>query len=104
MQRWEQAKSAVKELNSELESAGDAARVRYVSVEPDFGFDGEWLILATWELPAVDDAGWPLESLDRYRRLAYEAVSDIATVHCLFRTPEELSEPEHQRGERVLSA
>lgn len=104
MQRWEQAKGAFENLNAELKSDGDVARVRYVSVEPDFEYDDGWIILATWELPALDDAQWPLEQLDGYRRRTYAAVGDIATVHCLFRTPEELSEPGHQRGEQLQPA
>lgn len=104
MQRWEQARGAFEILNADLQSGGDAARVRYVSVEPDYENDDEWIILATWEVPAPDDADWPLEKLDEYRRRTFAAVGDIATVHCLFRTPEELSEPGHQRGEQLQPA
>ena len=23
----------------------------YVSIEPDYGFDGEWIVFVTWEIP-----------------------------------------------------
>lgn len=92
------------ELNAALCSEGDVARVRYFWIEPDFDFDGEWMIFVIWELPEQGDEGWPLELLDTYRRRTRETIGDAALDHCFFRTPEELADPAHQRGVQLQPA
>ena len=98
MDLLERVKSALEELNTALRSEGDAARAMYVSVEPDYDYDNSWIVLVTWEVPAPSGDEWPLELLDRYRQRTREIVGEGGTSHCLFRTPDELSEPSHQRG------
>ena len=98
----------LQELNEALRSEGDTARARYVSVEPDYDFDDEWIVLVTWELAAPSGDAWPLHLLDEYSRRAREAIGavagDTASTHCLYRTPEEISEPGHQRGQQLQPA
>ncbi len=104
MDLLEQTKSNLQELNATLRSEGDAARARYVSFEPDYDYDDRWIVFVTWEIPAPNDEEWPLEVLDGYRKRTYDTVGDAGTAHCLFRTPDELSEPGHQRGALLQTA
>ena len=79
--------------------------MRYFSVEPDFDFEDEWLVLVIWELPAPEDEdGWPVTLLDGYRRRTSETIWDAASSECLFRTPEELADRAHQRGIQLQPA
>ena len=57
-----------------------------------------WIVYVTWEVPAPNGEEWPLEVLDRYWQRTRDTVGDAGTAHCLFRTPDEMSEPGHQRG------
>lgn len=98
MDLLEQTKSSLQELNTTLRSQGDAARARYLSFEPDYDYDSDWIAIVTWEIPTPNGDEWPLEMLDEYRQRAREAVGDTATSLCLFRTPDEICEPGHQRG------
>ena len=108
MDMVEQAMRSLQQLNEALRSEGDTARARYVSVEPDYDFDGEWIVLVTWELEPPSGDEWPLRLLDGYSRRTREAVGDVvgdtASAHCLFRTPDEISEPGHQRGAQLQPA
>ena len=70
----------------------------YVSIEPDYDYDDGWIVYVTWEVPAPNGEEWPLEVLDRYWQRTRDTVGDAGTAHCLFRTPDEMSEPGHQRG------
>ena len=81
-------------LNDELRGRCDTARIRYVSIEADPDFEGERLVLATWELPEplAPDQGWPLELLDKYCELLADRLAGLASTECLFRTSEELVE------------
>ena len=94
----EQTKGSLEELNAALRSEDDAARARYVSVEPDYDYDDGWIVYVTWEIPAPNGEEWPLEVLDRYWQRTRDTVGDAGTAHCMFRTPDEMSEPGHQRG------
>ena len=94
MNLLEQTKGSLEELNAALRSEGDAARARYVSVESGYDYDDGWIVYVTWEIPAPNGEEWPLEVLDRY----WQRTRDAGTAHCLFRTPDEMSEPGHQRG------
>jgi len=96
MDLLEQTKSSLQELNTTLNSEGDASRARYISFEPDY--DNDWIAIVTWEIPTPNGDEWPLEMLDEYWQRTREAVGDAATALCLFRTPEEIREPGHQRG------
>ena len=98
MNLLEQTKGSLEELNAALRSEGDAARARYVSVEPDYDYDDSWIVYVTWEVPAPNGEEWPLEVLDRYWQRTRDTVGDAGTAHCMFRTPDEMSEPGHQRG------
>ena len=104
MELFERVKSALQGLNSALRSEGDVARARYVSIEPDYDYDDGWIVLVTWEVPAPDGDRWPLEMLDRYGQRTRDAVGEAGTAHCLFRTPDEISEPGHQRGAELQPA
>ncbi len=104
MELSEWAKRGLENLNEALRSEGDAARVRYVSLEPDFDYDDAWIVLVTWEIPAQGDEDWPPEFLDEYRRRTRDTVRDVGTAHCLFRTPDEISDPAHQRGATLQPA
>ena len=104
MELWEQAKGSLQKLNMNLRAAGDAARARYLSFEPDYDYDDGWIAIVTWELPAPNGDEWPLEMLDEYRQRTREAVDDTATALCLFRTPDEICEPGHQRGATLQAA
>ena len=100
----EQARHGLRQLNALLRSQGDDARVRYLSVEPDFDFDGEWIVIVTWELPPPSGESWPLKILDHYAERTRDTVGRAATTLCLFRTPDEIAEPAHQRGEQLQAA
>ena len=100
----ERAKRSLHRLNAALRSEGEAARARYVSVEPDYDFEDEWIVFVTWEIPPPNGDEWPLRVLDEYSQRTSEAIGDAATAHCLFRTPDEISEPSHQRGEQLQPA
>lgn len=101
---FKQALRSLQELNTALRSEGDTARARYVSVEPDYDFDGEWIVFVTWEILPPNGDEWPLKMLDEYSQRTRDAIGDAGTAHCLFRTPDELSEPSHQRGEQLQPA
>ena len=45
-----------------------------------------------------------MEVLDQYRERTRDNVGDSGTAHCLFRTPDELREPGHQRGTMLQPA
>lgn len=81
-------------MNAELRGRGDDARIRFANIEADPDFEGEWLVLATWELPdpTTPDEGWPLEQLDGYCELLADRLTDLAATECLFRTSAELAE------------
>ena len=98
------ARKAFDELNAALCSEGDAARVRYFWMEPDYDYVDEWMICAIWELPSHGDECWPLEMLDKYRRRTREAIGDAAFSDSLFRTSEQLADPAHQRGVQLQLA
>lgn len=100
----ELTKSSLRELNTTLRSEGDAARARYISFEPDYDYDNAWIAIVTWEIPAPNGDEWPLEMLDEYWQRTREAVDDAATAVCLFRTPDEICEPGHQRGATLQPA
>ena len=104
MDAVESARSNLEKLNSALRSEGDTARARYVSVEPDYDFDGEWIVFVTWEIPPPSGDAWPLKVLDKYSQRTRDAIGDAGTAHCLFRTADELAEPSHQRGEQLQPA
>lgn len=108
MDMVERAIRSLQQLNEALHSEGDSARARYVSVEPDYDFDGEWIVFVTWEIEPPNGDKWPLRMLDEYSLRSREAIGDAAgdaaSTHCLFRTPEEISEPGHQRGEQLQPA
>ena len=104
MELLERTKSGLHKLNAALGTEGDAARARYVSIEPDYDFEGEWIIFVTWEIPPPNGDEWPLRVLDEYSQRTSEAIGNAATAHCLFRTPDEISEPSHQRGEQLQPA
>lgn len=90
-------------LNSALVSEGDLARIRYVSIEPDFDFDDKWIFVVTWEIPDQAEEDWSVDELDEYWGRTRDSIGEVGTAHCLFRTPKELSEPVHQRGEELLT-
>ena len=98
MDLLEQAKRSLQELNATMRSEGDAARAQYVSFEPDYDYDYGRIAIVTWEMPTPNGDEWPLEMLDEYWQRTREAVGDTATALCLFRTPDEICEPGHQRG------
>jgi len=98
------ARHGLRQLNTALRSEGDDARARYLSVEPDFDFVDEWIVFVTWELPPPTGETWPLKILDHYEQRTREAVGAEGSTHCLFRTPEEIAEPAHQRGEQLQAA
>ena len=104
----ERAIRSLQQLNEALRSEGDTARARYVSVEPDHDFDGDWIVLVTWEIAPPSGDEWPLCLLDEYSKRTREAIGDVVgdptSAHCLFRTPEETSEPGHQRGAQLQPA
>ena len=100
----ERAKRSLQALNAALRSEGEVARARYFSVEPDFDFEGEWIIFVTWEIPPPNGDAWPLRVLDEHSQRTSEAIGDAAAAHCLFRTPSEIAEPNHQRGEHLQPA
>lgn len=78
-------------INSELAARADGARVAFISIEPDPDFDGEWLLVTTWQLPHLAESdGWPLSQLDTYCDLVSERLRDLGSTECLFRTAEEL--------------
>lgn len=98
------ARKAFDELNAALCSEGDAARVRYFWVEPDYSYVDEWMIYATWELPPHGGECWPMEMLDKYRERTHEAIGDAAFTHAFFRTSEQLADPAQQRGVQLQPA
>ena len=100
----EAARQGLRQLNAALRSEGDDARARYFSVEPDFDFIDEWMVLVTWELPPPSGESWPLNVLDHYQERTRDAVGRSTTMLCLFRTPDEIAEPAHQRGEQLQAA
>ena len=104
MDFFKQTLRSLQELNTALGSEGDAARVRYVSFEPDYDYDDDWIVFVTWEIPTPKGGQWPLEVLDRYWERTRDKVGDSGTAHCLFRTPDELREPGHQRGAELQPA
>ena len=104
MEIYGETLQSLQELNRALDSEGDDARVRYLSVEPDFDFDGEWIAIVTWELPPPSGESWPLKILDHYEERTRDAVGRATTTLCLFRTPDEIAEPAHQRGEQLQAA
>ena len=86
-------------LNDELRDEGDRARIRFMHIEPDPDFDGEWLVLATWEVPeatAVSD----VRQLDQYCSRLADQLEDLAITECLFRTSAEIEEVD-QLGSRL---
>lgn len=100
----EGARRGLKQLNAVLCSEGDAARARYLSVEPGFDLDDEWIVIVAWELPPPRSESWPLKILDDYEERTRDAVGRAASTLCLFRTPEEITEAAHQRGEQLQAA
>ncbi len=100
----QEARSGLCQLNSALRSEGDKARVRYLSVEPGFDFLDEWIAIVTWELPPPTGESWPLKVLYRYEDRTRDAVGRATDSVCLFRTPDEIAEPAHQRGEQLQAA
>ena len=104
MDLLERAKSGFRELNATLISEGDAARVRYVSLEPDYDYEDGWIVLVTWEVPAPNGEEWPLDLLDGYWQRTRDTVGDTGAALCLFSTPDELAEPVHQRGALLQTA
>jgi hypothetical protein len=93
------------DLNRTLRQRGDTARVRFASIEPDPDFEGEELVLVTWELSRPDGGDdWALEMLDDYCKLVAEALAETGvTTECLFRSPSELAE-QGELGVRVPEA
>ena len=104
MDPYKETLRSLRELNAALRSEGDTARARYVSVEPDYDFDDEWIVFVTWEIPPPNGDGWPLKVLDEYSQRTRDAIGVTGTAHCLFRTPDELREPGHQRGAELQPA
>ena len=104
METYRETLQSLQELNGALCSEGDDARVRYLSVEPDFNFVDEWIVIVTWELPPPNGESWPLKVLDNYEERTRNAVGRARTTLCLFRTPDEIAEPAHQRGEQLQAA
>ena len=100
----ETARQGLRQLNAVLRSESDDARARYLSVEPDFDFVDEWIVIVTWELPPPSGETWPLKILDQYEDRTRNAVGRATTTLCLFRTPDEIAEPAHQRGEQLQAA
>ena len=98
MDLLEQTKSGLRELNAALRSEGDEARVRYVSIEPDYDYDDGWIVYVTWEIPVPKGDEWPLAVLDGSSQRTRDTVGDAGTTHCMFRTPDEMSDPSHMRG------
>lgn len=100
----QEARQGLRQLNARLRSQGDDARVRYMSVEPDFDFEDESIVIVTWELPPPIGESWPLTVLDRYEEQTRDAIGRTTSTLCLFRTPDEIAETAHQRGEHLQPA
>ena len=103
----EQSERILAEINKELASSGDSARVRYFRIIPDPHLDG-WVVLPVIELAAQGSGedGWPLEEIFRYEDMVLDRFIAELGRHglwatCLFRTPEELQDPVHQMGAKV---
>lgn len=105
MRRIDEIDVKIETINEDLRDMGDPARVRFAWVEPDSYIDDGWVLTAIWELPDYGDdpEGWPLETLQKYRRLLAAAYADDFDVltDSLFRTAEDLADPAHQRGRRI---
>ena len=104
MKLREFARNAFDDLNAALCSEGDAARVRYFWMEPDYDYLDEWMVFAIWELPPHGGECWPWEMLDKYRQRASDAIGDAAFSDSYFRTAEQLADPAHQRGVQLQPA
>ncbi len=104
MEFYKQTLKGLQDLNTALRSEGDAARVRYVSFEPDYDYADSWIVLVTWEVPEPAGDQWPPDMLDLYRERTRDRVGESGTAHCLFRTPDEVREPVHQRGAMLQPA
>ncbi|WP_419837586.1 hypothetical protein [Candidatus Poriferisodalis sp.] len=91
-------------LNIELQDEANSPTVKYFALQADYDFDGEWIALITLQLDEPEDGEWRPARLEDYRERIWDAVGDIVTPDCLFRTPEEMREIEHQRGENLSTA
>ena len=105
MDLLERAKSGFRELNATLISEGDAARVRYVSLEPDYDYEDGWIMLVTWGGSGTERRGVVTGPAGTGTGRGHATrVGDAGAAHCLFRTPDELAEPGHQRGALLQTA
>lgn len=89
------------DLNRKLADDGDAARIRYVSVQANPAADDGWLVLAFWELPFPDGDNWPHDELQHYRRLLLQRFAGVARTMCVFRDPVEIQDSELRTGRPV---
>lgn len=88
MDLWNDTERSLAELNTELSRSDDPARIRFMVVQPDPDWDGEWVLTTVWELPAPDHGGemWPEDRLMKYEQMVADRFIGIASTSCLFRT------------------
>ncbi len=101
MDIYGEAENIAADANRRLADAGDQARIRYMSVEPDSVAGEGWLVLTFWELPYPDGEIWPAAELRRYRDLLRMSFEGVARTMCVFRDPEEIRDEELRTGWRV---
>lgn len=105
-----QAERILMEINEEWARMDDPARIRFLRIIPTPGDLDGWVALPIVELPHDGDgeSGWTLAKLDRYSDMISDRFvtefGEYLIAHCLFRTPEELQDPAHQRGAELPAA
>ena len=88
MDLWDETERNLVELNAELSRSGESARVRYMVIQPDPDWDGEWMVTTVWELPPPDPGRevWPHHKLMDYEQMLADRLVGVASTSCLFRT------------------
>ena len=88
MDLWNDTERSLAELNTELSHSDDPARIRFMVVQPDPDWDGEWVLTTIWELPSPGRGGesWPDDRLMKYEQMVADRFAGIASTSCLFRT------------------
>ena len=88
MDLWNETERNLVELNTELSRSGDPARIRYMVIQPDPDWEGEWIVTTVWELPPPDPGRevWPHHKLMGYEQMLADRLVGVASTSCLFRT------------------
>ena len=82
MDLWNDTERSLAELNTELSRSDDPARIRFMVVQPDPDWDGEWVLTTIWELPSPGHGGESgrTTGLMKYEQMVADRFAGIAST------------------------